>query len=407
MSVQGNMLETKRKTTAEPYRVMVVDDSAVVRGLVTRMLESEESLDVIASVGNGQAAVNGLDRYDVEVVILDIEMPVMDGLTALPKLLEKDPSIKVIMASTLTLRNAEISMKALEAGASDYVPKPTSSRELSAGGDFKRELLEKVKALGAEARRSRTSGSQRATGFGRPLRVQPVTNRAAPAPLSSTREKAPLRKSETVQIRPGVVNIRPPGKGKPQILAIGSSTGGPQALFTFLKGVKGKLDLPIVITQHMPATFTTILAEHITRMTGWPAAEGKNGDVIKPGQVYIAPGDYHMEIVSEGGAKKIKLNQGPQENFCRPAVDPMFRSLIKAYGASNILGVILTGMGQDGLKGSKDLVEAGGTLCAQDEASSVVWGMPGAVATAGLCSAVLPVTELPNFVVRFVAKGGR
>jgi len=411
MSVQGNMLDSKRKKIGDPFRVMVVDDSAVVRGLISRMLETEDSLDVIASVGNGQAAINGLDRYDVEVIILDIEMPVMDGLTALPKLLEKDPSIKVIMASTLTLRNAEISMKALEAGASDYVPKPTSSRDLSTGGDFKRELLDKVKVLGAEARRSKTTGSLRPTGFGRPLRVQPTTARAGATPAArpdaTARRRAPLSKPEPVQIRPGAVNLRQPGKGTPQILAVGSSTGGPQALFTFLKGLKGKIELPIVITQHMPATFTTILAEHITRMTGWPATEGKNGDVIKKGQVYIAPGDYHMEIVSEGGAKKIKLNQGPQENFCRPAVDPMFRSVEKSYGAPNVLAVILTGMGQDGLKGSKGLVEAGATLCAQDEASSVVWGMPGAVATAGLCSAVLPVTDLPNFVVRFVAKGGR
>ncbi|MCW9034365.1 MAG: chemotaxis response regulator protein-glutamate methylesterase [Alphaproteobacteria bacterium] len=396
------MVGSAPRKNSDPYRVMIVDDSAVVRGLIARMVEAEVDLDVIASVANGQAAINGLDRYDVEVIILDIEMPVMDGLSALPKLLEKDSTLKIIMASTLTLRNAEISMKALEAGAADYVPKPTSSRELSSGADFKRELITKVKALGAEARRSKTSGSHRPTGFGRPLRATPAP---AKRPDVSNRRES-IKRPEPVQIRPGPVKIRPPGKTKPQILAIGSSTGGPQALFTFLKGIKGKIDLPIVITQHMPATFTTILAEHITRMTGWPAAEGKNGDVLKSGQVYIAPGDYHMEIVSEGTTKKIKLNQGPQENFCRPAVDPMYRSIVKAY-SGNVFGVILTGMGQDGLKGSEALVAAGGTLIAQDEASSVVWGMPGAVATAGLCSAVLPVAELPNFVTRFVAKGGR
>ncbi len=397
------MVRSAQNKVSDPYRVMIVDDSAVVRGLVARMVEAENDLDVIASVGNGQAAVNGLDRHDVEVIILDIEMPVMDGLSALPLLLAKDPNLKIIMASTLTLRNAEISMKALEAGAADYVPKPTSSRELSAGEDFKRELISKVKALGVEARRAKTTGSNRTTGFGRPLRATPATERK---PLPAVRNREGMKKPDAVQIRPGPVKIRPPGKNVPQILAIGSSTGGPQALFAFLKGLKGKVDLPIVITQHMPATFTTILAEHITRMTGWPAAEGKNGDILKSGQIYIAPGDYHMEIVSEGTSKKIKLNQGPQENFCRPAVDPMFRSLVKAYNG-NVFGVILTGMGQDGLKGSETLVSAGGTLIAQDEASSVVWGMPGAVATAGLCSAVLPIAELPNFVSRFVAKGAR
>ncbi|MDV7338993.1 chemotaxis response regulator protein-glutamate methylesterase [Terasakiella sp. A23] len=366
-----------------PIRVMVVDDSAVVRGLITRMLEAEADIKVVSSVGNGKMAVDSLARNEVEVVVLDIEMPVMDGLTALPKMLETDKSIRVIMASTLTSRNADISLKALQAGAVDYIPKPSSSRELSGGQNFGKELVEKVRIHG-DARR-KVKGAP-VGGVSKPRGVAP-----RPSALTTS------NKAKEVVLRKPVV------KERPEIIAIGSSTGGPQALFAVLKGMYGKVKQPIVITQHMPATFTKILAEHINRMTGWTCQEATDGTVIEPGQIYLAPGDFHMVVENAGAQKKLRLNQDPPENFCRPAVDPMLRSVVAAYG-KKVLTVILTGMGSDGLKGGKIVVETGGDLIAQDEATSVVWGMPGAVAQAGICSAVLPLDEISSYVVK--AAGG-
>ncbi|WP_069189825.1 protein-glutamate methylesterase/protein-glutamine glutaminase [Candidatus Terasakiella magnetica] len=363
-----------------PIRVMVVDDSAVVRGLITRMLEAEADISVVSSVGNGKMAVDSLARNEVEVIVLDIEMPVMDGLTALPKLLEVDRSIRIVMASTLTARNADISLRALQAGAVDYIPKPSSSRELSGGRDFAKELVEKVHIHGAARRK---------------VKGAPSVAYSKPRPVSRTAQPA----------QPKQVSIRQSAlKDRPDIIAIGSSTGGPQALFSVLKGMYGKVKQPVVITQHMPATFTKILAEHINRMTGWDCSEASDGMVIEAGHVYLAPGDFHMTVEAKGVQKVLHLDQNPPENFCRPAVDPMLRSVSAAYGRK-VLTVILTGMGSDGLKGGELVVKNGGDLIAQDEATSVVWGMPGAVANAGICSAVLPLEEISSHVVK-VAAGG-
>ena len=356
--------------TGDPYRVMVVDDSAVIRGLLTRALEKDPTIKVVASVGNGEVALKTLTRQDVEVVVLDIEMPVMDGLTALPLLLKAQPSLQVIMASTLTRKNAEVSLRALQAGAADYIPKPTSTSELTSADAFQRELSAKVKALAAASRPAHRSVA--------PLR--PLGERApAPAP-------APKRP----------INLRKAPYAPPRIIAIGASTGGPQALLEVLRDLCTGTKLPIVITQHMPATFTTLLAEHIGRATGVPCIEGKDGEIVKEGHIYLAPGNYHMVLEAFGAGSVIRLNQDPPENFCRPSVDPMLRSLAEIYGPG-LLTIILTGMGSDGQKGAQVAVEAGGSVIAQDEATSVVWGMPGAVATSGLCSAVLPLKEIgPN-----------
>lgn len=376
---------------------MVVDDSAVVRGLETRMLESDPAIKVVASVGNGHLAVQALDRHEVDVVVLDIEMPVMDGLTALPKLLEKRPGLRVLMSSTLTQKNAEVSLRAMELGATDYIPKPSSSRELTGGTDFKTELVEKVKVLGAAARRA-----------GGPRRAPTTTGPAgAPAARQFTAEshRKPVAQSAFAAAAAKPVTLRQAGTERPEVIAIGSSTGGPQALFTVLGALKklGAVSQPILITQHMPATFTTILAEHITRITGIPASEAKDGEVIQGGRVYIAPGDYHMVVEVKGTDKVLRLNQGPPENFCRPSVDPMFRSIAKAYGR-RVLACVLTGMGSDGAKGGKVITEAGGTVIAQDEATSVVWGMPGATAQAGVCSAVLPLADVAPYIHKFASR---
>ncbi len=378
---------------SDAIRVMVVDDSAVVRGLITRMLEGDKSVQVVASVGNGQMAVNALDRHDIEVVVLDIEMPVMDGLTALPQMLAKDPRLQVIMASTLTLRNADISLKALEAGAADYIPKPTSTRDITGASNFKAELVNKVKALGNVRRQK--AGARPASPAARAPGARPAPARA-PVPVQpagATRATGP-------------VTLRSPSTEPMGVLAIGSSTGGPQALFTVLGGLKGtSLGVPILITQHMPATFTAILAEHITRLTGWPAAEGVDGQPVLADHAYVAPGDFHMVVEAQGQQKVIRLTKTPPENFCRPSVDPMLRSVAQVWGRRAFV-VILTGMGSDGMKGAEVVVRAGGTVVAQDEATSVVWGMPGAVATAGLCSAVLPLPQIAPHIRKTATRRG-
>ncbi|HVI49850.1 MAG TPA: chemotaxis response regulator protein-glutamate methylesterase [Candidatus Sulfotelmatobacter sp.] len=390
-----------RSGSNDPVRVMVVDDSAVVRGLITRMLEEDTGLSVVASVGNGQMALSALERQSIEVVVLDIEMPVMDGLTALPKMLQIDPDLQVIMASTLTLKNADISLRAMEAGAADYIPKPTSSREISGGQDFKHELLEKVKALAARRRRlPRRTVSSTGMPLSQGLRPSsPVSSGPASASAGATAAAAAARPHSSLYPTSSIVT-RQPSMEAPDVIAIGSSTGGPQALFSVLGAIKaGSIRQPILITQHMPATFTTILAEHITRISGWEAAEGKDGEVVKSNRIYVAPGDFHMVVETKGVDKIIRLNKNPPENFCRPAVDPMLRSISAAWGR-RVLAVILTGMGSDGSKGGQVVVSNGGTVIAQDEASSVVWGMPGAAATTGICSAVLPLTEIPQFILR-------
>jgi two-component system, chemotaxis family, protein-glutamate methylesterase/glutaminase len=362
-------------SAGDPYRVMVVDDSAVIRGLLTRALEKDPLVKVVASVGNGEAAIKALDRTDVDVIILDIEMPVMDGLTALPRLLAARPGVKVIMASTLTRKNAEVSLRALQAGAADYLPKPTSTSEMTGADAFRRDLLEKVRALAAAARPTR--------------------------PASVRRERAA---AEVPVVRPArPISLRKPSLALPRLIAIGSSTGGPQALLEVLRDIAASVKLPILVTQHMPATFTTLLAEHIARATGVPCAEARDGEPVSAGRIYLAPGNYHMVVERAAAGSVIRLNQDSPENFCRPSVDPMLRSLAAVYGAS-LLAIILTGMGCDGRKGAGEVVEAGGTIIAQDEATSVVWGMPGAVATSGLCSAVLPLKEIGPSVRKLVMR---
>jgi len=376
---------TATVTPGGPYRVMVVDDSAVIRGLITRALESDPEIVVVTTVGNGQMALNALSRADIEVVILDIEMPVMDGLTALPLLIAAQPRLQVIMASTLTRRNADISLRALAAGAADYVAKPTSASAVGNGEQFKADLIGKIKGLAGTQRRQR--------------------GLSAPGPRSATEAaRGGLPIARPAAAARGPLKLRAMPTEVPEIIAIGSSTGGPQALFEVLGALRGGLPQPILITQHMPATFTTILAEHIMRQSGLPTAEATDGMPIQHGHVYVAPGDFHMVVeAGASGGRVLRLQKGPPENYCRPSVDPMLRSIVKAYGR-RVLTVILTGMGQDGLRGGEAVVAAGGSVIGQDEATSVVWGMPGAVALAGVCSAVLPIKEIAGCIRRVAGK---
>ncbi len=359
-------------------RVMIVDDSAVIRGIIRRTLDVDPLISVVASVANGQHAIDSLARHPVDVIVLDIEMPVMDGMTALPKLLQANPDLKIIMASTLTQANASVSLEALKAGAADYIPKPSSNNEVHNASSFKRDLVEKIKALGAKRLEKKVP---RPTIPRQSTLVRP--NVAPPA-----------------KVEANGITLREPSKVKPGILCIGSSTGGPKALLTLVKELKSDFNLPILITQHMPKTFTHILAEHLQQTGNRPCAEGIDGERLKPGQMYVAPGGLHMLLDGSAREPIIRLDDGPQENFCKPSVDPMLRSVAKIFGA-RVLTVILTGMGRDGLVGGRDIVAAGGTIVAQDEESSVVWGMPGAVATAGICSAVVPLSEIVAQIHKF------
>ncbi len=375
-------------TVADPIRVLIVDDSAVIRGFVTRALTDIPEALIVGSMADGQAGVSFAQRELADVIILDIEMPVMDGLTAIPLLMKAQPWARIIMSSTLTLQGAEISLRAMALGAADYVSKPTSTREVDATADWKRDLLEKVRELGNGAWRER----QRLGKVG-PLPAGVVARTVSPGAPSS----APPIVTKSRLYEGGKITLRPAPALVPDVIAIGSSTGGPQALFAVLPHLKN-LKQPIVITQHMPKTFTTILADHITRQTGVPCEEAKDGSVLTPGKALLAPGDFHLLFTRTASGVVARLDSGPQENFCRPAVDPMLRSLIEMYGANRMLVAILTGMGADGLKGSEIVVNGGGMIVAQDQPTSVVWGMPGAVATAGVCAAVLPLPEIGPYL---------
>lgn len=405
-SSHASLGRTADRPNPDAYRVMVVEDSIVIRGLINRVLESDADIKIAASVGDGEEAIKALKQNPIDVVVLDIEMPVMDGMTAIPHLLAIDPHVKIIMASTLTQRNAEISIKALELGAADYIPKPSSSRELTAAADFKRELVDKVKALAKHARRS----GVRTEAGPKPMLFRAAQTQAAPkTAFKAQGQAAPAHETLIKPIEKAgdrAAALRPwPALMRPEILAIGSSTGGPQALFVVIKQMGANLSQPVVITQHMPASFTTILADHISKQCGVNCQEAKEGDELLPGHYYLAPGDFHMIISSAAGKKRILLNQEPPENFCRPAVDPMLRSLVQVYG-KNILATILTGMGSDGAKGCEKVAQAGGAVIAQDEATSVVWGMPGAAANSGVCSAILPLSQIGE-TIKKIASGIR
>ena len=346
-------------------RVMIVDDAAVVRGLFARWVTAEPDLDVVALLRTGREAVEEIERASPDVIVLDVEMPELDGLSALPLLLAKKRDLVVIMASTVTRRNAEISLKALALGAADYIPKPSSPRDAGTSDNFRRELIEKIRTLGQRARRPR--------GTVHPVRA--------------------MRPHQPILLRP--MPLTPP-----RVLLIGSSTGGPQALDAVLSHCAPLIArAPVLITQHMPATFTAILAEHLTRAVKAPVHEAVDGEPVVSGVVYLAPGGRHMRVVARDGGTAIAIDDTPPVNFCKPSVDPLFSSAAAVWG-SKALALVLTGMGADGLNGAKDIVASGGHVIAQDEATSVVWGMPGQVAHAGLCSAVLPLSDIAPRITR-------
>ncbi len=377
------------ESDADAIRVMVVDDAIVVRSLLTRWIDEGPGLKVVAAVRNGREALERLKEADPDVVVLDIDMPELDGLATLPLLLQKKRDLVVVMASTLTRRNAEISLKALALGAADYLPKPESGGGIITSAEFQRELIEKLRALGAERRKRPLSP---------PLARRPFAGPATRRLSGAIRKVGKWRVPDDAE--PSPYNLRGFAPVTPRVLLIGASTGGPQALMKLV----GKLDAvtagaPVLITQHMPATFTTILAEQLARASGRPTREALDGEPVLAGTIYLAPGGRHMRVTRRNGTAAIALDDGPPVHYCRPAVDPLFSSAAEVWGPWN-LGIILTGMGHDGTAGAADIVAHGGSVIAQDEASSVIWGMPGAAVEAGVCSAVMPLDQIGPRVVR-------
>jgi two-component system chemotaxis response regulator CheB len=350
-------------TGPDPIRVLIVDDSAVIRGALGRIIDAEHDMTVATTAPNGKVALDALRHTKIDVVLLDVEMPEMDGLTALPLILSQYPDTRVIMASSLTQRGAEVTMHALALGAADYIAKPAARTGSAALSALSTEIASKVRAIGRAAR-------------GR-------TGEAVHRPR-------PPARIELLATRSGDAAVR--------IVAIAASTGGPNALADVLMALPKDFPLPILITQHMPTLFTALLAQRLERDTGRSCVEARDGDLIKPHCTYVAPGEYHMVVQTNEGHPYLRLTQAEPENFCRPSADPMFRSVAAIYGAST-LAVVLTGMGEDGMRGCKEIAQRGGRIIAQDEATSVVWGMPGAVVHAGLASEIVPLKKIASHIL--------
>jgi two-component system, chemotaxis family, protein-glutamate methylesterase/glutaminase len=356
----------------ERIRVLVVDDSVVIRLLVTHALDEDTEIQVVGTAANGAIALQRIPQYNPDVLTLDIEMPVMDGLETLRRLRREHPQLRVIMFSTLTERGAAITLEALTLGASDYVTKASNEGSLDRSmARLREELIPKIKQF------FHLSGRDRAAARPEPAQVQvtPPLWRSKPIPQST--------------------------KVRPKVVAIGVSTGGPTALGAILPQLPAEFPLPILIVQHMPPLFTRLLAERLGVSCRLSVKEASQGDPVAAGKILIAPGDFHLKVDGNGSGARVCLDQSPPQNSCRPAVDALFSSIGKAYGGAAI-AVILTGMGQDGLRGAEILKAQGASILAQDEASSVVWGMPGAVVNAGLADCVLPLDQVVPEILRRV-----
>ncbi len=353
-----------------PIRVLVVDDSVIVRKGVVDALKPDAEIEVIGTAQNGKIALEKIQALKPDVIVLDIEMPICDGFDVLKGIRKLGIRVRVIMFSTLTERGASQTIKALSLGANDYVAKPSSGTKI-------RSYSEGVKAVALE--------------------LTPKIKQFRKGP--SLRSKLPQRSAVMPVKRATVTPIRrrPLVRGIPQIIAIGISTGGPEALAKLIPNLSAGLSVPVVIVQHMPPLFTKLLAERLNNTSKIKVVEAENGMKLQSGVVYFAPGDYHMEVQSGGGKMSVVLHQKPPENSCRPAADVLFRSVAALYG-NRALGVIMTGMGHDGLKGLRLMHEKGASIIAQDEDSSVVWGMPSGVVQEELADKVLPLDQLAGAI---------
>lgn len=342
--------------------ILIVDDSTALRGLLIRILENEKDFKIVGSVSNGQLAIDFIKKKPVHVVILDVEMPVMDGITALPKILEVCPTTHILMFSALTEKGADVTLKALKLGATDFITKPSTQFKSLGVQEVSKILIEKCRTLGNVKKRD-----------------VHLTLRS----MSQSFDVKPVTQADKLF--------------SPEVLLIGSSTGGPNALELFLTYLGTSFPLPILIVQHMPPLFTQMLAERLSKCTGKTAIEVTKTTRIENGNIYIAPGDFHMQVIKAPDQHLLTLNQEDRINFCRPAVDPLFQSAEKAY--QQVIAVILTGMGEDGKRGVSCLKNIKSKVYVQDEATSVVWGMPGAVANAGLADGVFNLKQMAEKVL--------
>ena len=363
-------MTTRLLQPGDRIRVLVVDDSAVIRRLVSSVLQEDASLEVVGTASNGALGLLRIPLLDPDVLTLDIEMPDMDGLEMLRCIRRDYPHLRVIMFSTLTERGAATTLEALTLGADDYVAKVSTVGSLDQSKfRLKAEMIPKIKQF------FRT----------------PVLSQTSTSPGVSTATSA---------LTPPRFVPRSP---RPEVVVIGISTGGPAALGLILPRLPSNFPLPILIVQHMPPMFTRLLAERLNATCALQVEEASEGSVVERGRILIAPGDFHMRLAWDQGRVCIRLDQSAQQNYCRPAVDVLFRSVGEVYGGA-VLAVVLTGMGQDGLRGVEILKAQGARILAQDEPSSVVWGMPGAVVGAGLADRVLPLVEMVPEILRVLGR---
>lgn len=365
-------------------RILIVDDSALIRGTVREALETDDQLEVIGQAANGLIALKKLEQSLPDIVILDVEMPELDGLSTLTEIRKKFSKLPVIMFSALTERGAIATIEALSRGASDYFAKPSSGSLEESKGIIINQLIPAIKEL---ARRNMASAVKAVSGPA--IKPVSIAQQAAHPAQPSAQAAHPAQ--------PSACPATPPSRVDAVCIAV--STGGPNALEVLFQALPAKLPVPFFIVQHMPATFTRILAERLSTLSQIPIAEAKEGMIVEPGKGYLAPGDYHMTVSRKGIDYQLNLNQKPLENSCRPAADPLFRSAVNVY-KSHLLAVVLTGMGQDGLRGCEAVKAAGGQVIVQDEPSSVVWGMPGSVFKAGLADRCLPMNSVAYEIIR-------
>lgn len=357
-----------------PIRVLVVDDSSTIRSLLTTTLGADPDLRVVGTAVHGRMAVEMVAAAPPDIVLLDVEMPVLDGLAALREIRRIQPKLPVLMFSSLTERGAKATLDALLAGANDYASKPAGLDAGEVAARIRTEVITKIKALVPRG------GNMR--------EVSSAAGGVIAPPAARPRRTAAVRR-EAIR---GVV--------------IGVSTGGPNALVEVLSGFAADARVPVLIVQHMPASFIAQLAERLTKLCGVLVREAVDGRPLAPGDILLAPGGRHLAVAGDGAAARVRLTDDPHENSCRPAADVLFRTAAKMWGAGT-LGVVLTGMGRDGLSGARAIVEAGGDVIAQDEFSSVVWGMPGEVVRAGLADAVLPLGQIGvDVALRLKRRGG-
>jgi two-component system chemotaxis response regulator CheB len=401
--------------------VLVVDDSLVIRRLVTEALAADPQIDVVGVAQNGQIALRKIDELKPDAVTMDTEMPVMDGISCVREVRKLYPRLPVVMFSTLTERGAAATMDALSAGASDYVTKPSNVGSVGESKQsIRNELIPRLIALtrsrgaapGAGAARLLAGSGTTRAGLPTPVASAPASSglpNRLPAPGAPARPRGlPASCGQAPTTAPGGLPVaRIPLRAKPfEVLVIGSSTGGPDALAALLSALPADLPVPVVVVQHMPPIFTRLLAERLNSTCPLTIVEAEAGTVLRPGTVLIAPGGRHLEVNPRGVQVIANLTDAPPENFCRPAVDVLFRSAAKTF-AGNTLALVLTGMGRDGTVGATRIREAGGQVLAQDEETSVVWGMPGSLVAAGQADRVLPLPQIAPQLVAALARAPR